>query len=114
MSHPMEEVMNDVIFSKEVVLRLPRVGPRKVATSFEALECLVNEWPDWARGPSWRSAQVACRDALDGWRSAKSARLRFVRAARQAGLIEGERHRDILSWREPHASAAHTAGLGLQ
>jgi hypothetical protein len=48
--------MNDVAFSEPVVLYLPRVGHRKVATSFEAIECLQNEWPQWARGRSWRSA----------------------------------------------------------
>ena len=79
--------MNDVAFSEPVILHLPGMGVRKVATSFEAVECLRNEWPQWARGRSWRSAQSACRDALDGWRGAKAARRSFVKAADQAGLL---------------------------
>ena len=46
--------MNDIAFSEHVILHLPGTGDRKVATSFEAIECLQNEWPQWARGGSWR------------------------------------------------------------
>jgi hypothetical protein len=55
--------MNDVAFSEHVILHLPGTGGRRVATSFDAIECLQNEWPQWARGGSWRGAQSACRDA---------------------------------------------------
>ncbi|WP_273786724.1 DUF982 domain-containing protein [Brucella intermedia] len=83
--------MNDVAFLEPVVLRLSGIGPRKVATSFEAIECLENEWPRWARGRSWRSALSACRDALDGWCGAKAARRSFVKGADRAGLLQGSR-----------------------
>lgn len=73
--------MNDVAFSAPVILHLPGTGDRKVTTSFEAIECLQNEWPQLARGRSWRSAQSACDDALDGWRGAWAARRSFVEAA---------------------------------
>ncbi|TIX43904.1 MAG: DUF982 domain-containing protein, partial [Mesorhizobium sp.] len=43
--------------------------------------------PDRARGRSWRAAYRTCRDALDGWRTARDARKAFVRAARKAGLL---------------------------
>src|SRR5690606_31855713 len=86
-----EEVMTDVMFTEPVILRMPDTGFRQVATSFEALECLEREWPDWARGRRWRSAIVACRDALDGWRTAKEARRNFVKAAMRAGLVQGAR-----------------------
>lgn len=79
--------MADIVFSDPVILRLPDRGERKVATSFEALECLDREWPEWARGRRWRNARMTCRDALDGWRSAKEARRSFVRAATRAGLL---------------------------
>ena len=79
--------MNDLAFSEPVILHLPGIGDRKVATSFEAIECLQNEWPQWARDRSWRSARSACRDALDGWCGAKSARRSFVKAADRAGLL---------------------------
>lgn len=78
--------MTDVEFAAPVILRLPGTGERKVATAFEALECLENEWPEWARGRRWRNAVAACRDALDGWRSAREARRNFIKAAR-AGLV---------------------------
>ncbi|MGN6772988.1 MAG: DUF982 domain-containing protein [Rhizobiaceae bacterium] len=78
--------MNDVRFSEAVILKSPRGLPRKVASSFEALECLDQEWPEWARGRSWRAACRACRDALEGWRGARDARRAFVKAAERAGL----------------------------
>ena len=78
--------MNDVRFSEPVILKSPRGLPRKVASSFEALECLDQEWPEWARGRSWRAACRACRDALEGWRGARDARRAFVKAAERAGL----------------------------
>jgi hypothetical protein len=85
-SEETEEVMNDVRFLEPVILKIPRGFPRKVASSFEALECLEQEWPEWARGRSWRAACRACRDALEGWRGARDARRAFVKAAERAGL----------------------------
>ena len=64
-------------------------------SSFEALECLDQEWPEWARGRSWRAACRACRDALEGWRGARDARRAFLKAAERAGLtvyFTGTRH----------------------
>ena len=87
--------MNDVWFSEPVVVYFPGRGARKVASSFEAIECLINEWPQWARGRTWRRAQTACRDALDGWRSAKAARQSFVKAAARAGLTKGRPQRMV-------------------
>jgi hypothetical protein len=78
--------MNDVRFPEPVVLRFGP-APRQVASSFEALECLEQLWPEWARGRSWRAASRACRDALDGWRSASDARKAFLKAATRAGLV---------------------------
>lgn len=56
----------------------------------EALECLDQQWPEWARGRSWRAAGRTCRDALDGWRSARDARRAFLKAAKRAGLTAPE------------------------
>lgn len=82
----MEDVMNDVRFPEPVTLRILSMS-RNVATSFEALECLEQQWPERARGRSWRAAARACRDALDGWRSARDARKAFLKAATRAGLM---------------------------
>jgi hypothetical protein len=81
----MEEVMNDVQFPEPVSLKFP-TAQRNVASTFEALECLEQYWPEWARGRSWRAAERACRDALDGWRRPCDARKAFLKAARRAGL----------------------------
>ncbi|WP_246671681.1 DUF982 domain-containing protein [Mesorhizobium sp. B2-2-3] len=83
-----EEVMNDIRFPQPITLELSD-APRKVASSFEALECLDQQWPKWARGPSWRAAGRACRDALDGWRSGRAAYKAFLKAAKRAGLTRG-------------------------
>lgn len=83
--------MTDISFPSPVVLRMPSGGERKVATSFEALECLEREWPQWARGRRWRSAMTVCRDALDGWRTAADAQRSFVKAATGAGLIQNSK-----------------------
>jgi len=79
--------MNDVRFSEPVTLRLGSSGERKVATVWEALECMYQQWPIRARDHSWRVAFQACRDALDGWRTPQNAQKAFLKAARQAGLI---------------------------
>jgi len=78
--------MNDVRFPEPVTLKLPTAS-RNVASSFEALECLDQHWPEWARGRSWRAAARACRDTLDGWRIARDAHKAFLKAARRAGLV---------------------------
>lgn len=78
--------MNDVRFPEPVTLKF-LTASRNVASSFEALECLDQQWPEWARGRSWRAAGRACRDALDGWRSARDAHRAFLKAARRAGLV---------------------------
>ncbi|TGQ30830.1 MULTISPECIES: DUF982 domain-containing protein [unclassified Mesorhizobium] len=79
--------MNDVPFPDPITLKFQSIGERKVASSWEAIECMHQQWPDRARGRSWRAAYRACRDALDGWRTAREARKAFVKAARTAGLL---------------------------
>ncbi|MBX9462706.1 MAG: DUF982 domain-containing protein [Aquamicrobium sp.] len=106
--------MNDVTFSQPVTVILPRSGPRKVATSFEALECLQNEWPLWARGRSWRNASMACRDALDGWCSGKTARRHFIRAAKQAHLMPGPDATVGPAWHWPVSKAGDSAAFVAQ
>ncbi|MEQ1954971.1 DUF982 domain-containing protein [Mesorhizobium sp. CN2-181] len=106
--------MNDVAFSEPVILHLPGIGDRKVATSFEAIECLQNEWPQWARGRSWRNAQSACRDALDGWCGAKPARRSFVKAADRAGLLPSLRRSSAPAWHRPASGEASVSAAGAQ
>jgi hypothetical protein len=106
--------MNDVAFSEPVILHLPGIGDRKVATSFEAIECLQNQWPQWARGRSRRSAQSACRDALHGWCGAKAARRSFVKAADRAGLLPIWRRSSAPAWHRPASGEASMLDAGAQ
>ena len=106
--------MNDVTFSEPVIRHLPGIGDRKVATSFEAIECLQNEWPQWARGRSWRSAQSACRDALDGWCGAEAARRSFVKTADRAGLLPGRRRSSAPAWHRRASGEASVSAAGAQ
>lgn len=106
--------MNDVAFSEPVILHLPGIGDRKVATSFEAIECLQNEWPQWARGRSWRSAQSACRDALDGRCGAEAARRSFVKTADRAGLLPGRRRSSAPAWHRRASGEASVSAAGAQ
>lgn len=97
--------MTDIVFPEPVFLIIPGSDERKVATSFEALECLEGPWPEGARGFHWRRAVMACRDALDGWRSAIDARRTFVEAAKRAGMLEGSRRSSFRRrMRAPRAS----------
>ena len=52
--------MNDVPFSEPITLKFQSVGERKVASTWEAIECMHQQWPDRARGRSWRAAYRAC------------------------------------------------------
>ena len=106
--------MNDVTFSEPVILHLPGIGNRKVATSFEAIECLQSEWLLWARGKSWCNAQAVCRDALDGWCGAKAARRSFVKAADRAGLLRGRHGLSTPAWHRSASGEARLAAAGTQ
>jgi hypothetical protein len=82
-----EEVMSDGVFSNPVKLYFKATGSRMIASTWEAKEVLRENWPEWARGRTYRSAQRACRDVLDGLRSPHEARRAFVAAARRAGIL---------------------------
>lgn len=56
-----------------VLLKLPGREPRRIASAFEAYECLTTVWPITANG-SYRRAVRMCRDALDGFASPAKAR----------------------------------------
>lgn len=72
-----------------VSVRLPhRKSERRIASAFEALECLLGDWPI-TTGAAYRRAVRCCRDALDGVVSPKMARSAFVAAAAEiAGLAD--------------------------
>lgn len=108
-----EEVMNDIRFPQPITLEFSN-APRKIDSSFEALECLDQQWPKWARGPSWRAADRACRDALDGWRSGRAAYKAFLKAAKRAGLTRGRPPslRQPRSARMPGAARPMAVGAG--
>ncbi|RJT27881.1 DUF982 domain-containing protein [Mesorhizobium waimense] len=86
--------MRDIRFPEPVRLRVKPASERIVASSWEAIECLHDQWPEWARGPSYRAACRTCRDSLDGWRAPQQARRVFLKAARCA------------SWSRPPTTAS--------
>jgi hypothetical protein len=69
-----------------VWVALPSASMRRIDNAFEALECLTTSWPIMT-SPSYRRAVQACRDALDGFVSAKAARKAFVAAARDVRAL---------------------------
>lgn len=79
--------MNDVRFSQPIRLHLDPTHERLVASAWEAIECMRQQWPERADQRAYRSAYRACRDALDGWRGPQEARNAFLRAAESAGLL---------------------------
>lgn len=86
--------MNDIPFSEPLILQLQATGQRRVASCLEAMKCLENEWPNWARGRSWRRASLACSNALEGQLDAKKARQRLLKAAQRAGILATSRRSD--------------------
>lgn len=87
--------MNDILFSDPLILQFQTAGQRRVASCHAAMQCLENEWPNWARGRSWRRAKLACGDALAGRLDAKKARQRLLKAARRAGILATSERSDL-------------------
>jgi hypothetical protein len=83
-----EEVMNDKRFSTPVSVRRGAAHRRAIASAWEAFEWLQQHRPV-TPSRSYRAALRACRDALDGWRSANQARRAFVAALREVGRLSG-------------------------
>lgn len=101
--------MNDIPFSEPLILQIQATGQRRVASCLEAIKCLENEWPDWAKGRSWRRAWLACSDALEARLDARRARQRLLKAAQRAGISTTSRRTDSPSrgQREMGVSIAH-------
>ncbi|MBZ9653442.1 DUF982 domain-containing protein [Phyllobacterium lublinensis] len=78
--------MEDKTFATPVMVSLGAMGLRFVASAWEALECLRNQWPQ-QEGVEYKRAVRICKDALEGWMTAAKARQAFVRAARRAGVL---------------------------
>jgi hypothetical protein len=78
--------MDDKRFPSPLELRLSEARTRRVATVWEAIECLQSQWQITTL-PAYRAAMRACRDALDGLRPVSEARRAFRTAAREAGLL---------------------------
>lgn len=58
--------MDDISFSEAVILNVPGIGAGLVTTTFEALECLENEWPADARNRHWLKTKK-CMPGRNGW-----------------------------------------------
>jgi hypothetical protein len=98
--------MNDIPFSDPLILQFQTTGQRRVASCLAAMQCLENEWPNWARGRSWRRAKFACGDALEGRLDAKKARQRLLKAARRAGILATSGRNDLRNHGQQDMGAA--------
>ncbi|TDQ16729.1 DUF982 domain-containing protein [Phyllobacterium brassicacearum] len=78
--------MEDKTFATPVMVSLGAMGLRFVASVWEALECLRNQWPQQDSLEYKRAVRI-CKDALEGWMSAAKARQAFVKAAQRAGVF---------------------------
>jgi hypothetical protein len=83
--------MRDEPFDISVTVKAGR--SRVVRSAVQAAFLLVQKWPDRSRGPKYRSALMACMDAMEGRKPAASARRAFTGAAKEADLFvrEGKR-----------------------
>jgi Protein of unknown function (DUF982) len=88
--------MDDKRFPSPLELRLTEARTRRVATVWEAIECLQSQWPITTR-PAYRVAMRICRDALDGLRPVSEARRAFRAAAREAGLLGAKGRAPLVS-----------------
>ena len=79
--------MTDARFPRPVRLHFKATADRLVASAWEAIECMRQQWPGHADRGSYRSAYRACRDAVDGWRTSVDAYRAFLKAAESAGLL---------------------------
>ena len=82
--------MNDKSFPSPVRISLGAMGLRLVASAWEALECLRNQWPQ-QDGLEYKRAVRINRDALEGWMTPAKARQAFVKAAQRAGVFIDDR-----------------------
>lgn len=80
--------MQDQPFDVSVTVKAGRT--RVVRSALQAAFLLVQKWPDQNRGPKYRSALMACMDAMEGRRAAASARRAFTGAAKEAELFVRE------------------------
>lgn len=65
--------MSDKTFSSPVRVSVGAMGLRFVASAWEALECLKNQWPQ-QDGLEYKRAVRINRDALEGWMTPAKAR----------------------------------------
>ncbi|MFU0504029.1 DUF982 domain-containing protein [Pseudaminobacter sp. NGMCC 1.201702] len=59
-----------------------------VANARQAIDLLINKWPS-RRGPKYHEARKLCVATLERKRSMTMARLAFLDAAREAGILVG-------------------------
>jgi hypothetical protein len=80
------------MWSAAVIVKLRSEQTLHVSTLHEALDCLHTRWPKEARNSlSFNRALVLCIEAVDGERSQAAARVAFIAAAREAGLLGASR-----------------------
>lgn len=59
---------------------------RTITATCFACECLLTLWPE-CHGPAYRAAVRTCVEAMRGEKDQSSARMAFIRAAREAQVL---------------------------
>jgi hypothetical protein len=78
-------------FKLQVVLSTSEPAQeRRIGSVREAVECLVNDWPQKGRGVAYRAALRSCHAALAGTATPDSAQRAVVRAALEVDIIVRE------------------------
>lgn len=79
--------MSDDLWDKPIELMIENSDHfRSVTSTRDAMACLLNSWPTKG-GKSFSVARRACLAAIDGKVAKEKAKLAFIRAAEEAGIL---------------------------
>lgn len=76
---------SEMPFAHPFVVRMQCGLDRVFLNVYDALDFLENEWP-LRSGECYQRALTTCRQALEGKRSSRTARVALLAACREAGL----------------------------
>ncbi|MBY5682670.1 DUF982 domain-containing protein [Rhizobium leguminosarum] len=81
--------MNDDLWDKPIELMIENSDHfRSIRGTRDAMACLMTSWPTKG-GKAFSAARRACLAAIDGKVASEEAKLAFIRAAEEAGILRG-------------------------
>nr|WP_311043603.1 DUF982 domain-containing protein [Rhizobium lentis] len=84
--HAGEDKMSRDMWDKPIELMIDSDHFRSVGNSRDAIAYLMSSWPTKG-GKSFSAARRACLGAIDGKVDSATAKLAFIRAAEEAGIL---------------------------